>query len=297
MGSIRVAGGGLSRSTARSTVRRCWRFLLAAALLFVGYYNSEGSEIRAFWREEVAGLRAGMFPAPPEFTARYAFGWEGLKAAEAKVDFRRRPGGGWKAEVKGGTTGMVRSLWKLDAEYVSMLGENNWVSRSALLTEIYRSYRVSEEMDFRPGGVRSKRQSTKKGASAANWQNFYVAGLRDMAAAVLLARSHDLADGDSLSLAVFPGEWMYLVRVKVEERETLRWQGEERKVIRLGMQIDWIDKDYSLKPHKKFQRGTVWVSDDDVRLPLRVEVKVFVGSIFAELTELQTLSPTIRRRF
>jgi hypothetical protein len=31
------------------------------------------------------------------------------------------------------------------------------------------------------------------------------------------------------------------------------------------MDIDWIGKDYSLQPHKKFQRGTVWVSDDEVR--------------------------------
>ena len=272
-------------------MRRCGRLLLAASVFSVALHDSEASEFRASWREQAAGLRAGMFPAPPEFTARYAFGWEGLTAAEAKVDWRRRAGGEWQAEVRGGTTGMVRSLWKLDAEYSARVAENNWISRSALLTEIYRSYRVSEEMDFRPGGVRSKRRSTKKGATPADWQNFYVAGLRDMAAAVLLARSHDLATGDSLSLAVFPGEWMYLVRIKVEGRETLLWQGEERKVIRLGLQIDWIDKDYSLKAHKKFQRGRVWVSNDDVRLPLRVEVKVFVGSVFAELIELETLQP------
>lgn len=296
MGAFRVAGSGLSRPAARSAVRRCWQYLLTVAVFSVALHDSEASEFRASWREEAAGLRAGMFPAPPEFTARYAFGWEELTAAEAKVDLRRRPGGEWQAEVKGGTTGMVRSLWKLDAEYSAKVAENNWISRSALLTEIYRSYRVSEEMDFRVGGVRSKRQSTKKGASPANWQNFYVAGLRDMVAAVLMARSHDLADGDKLSLAVFPGEWMYLVRVKVEGRETLRRQGEDRKVIRLGMQIDWIDKDYSLKPHKKFQRGTVWVSDDEVRLPLRVEVKVFVGSVFAELIELQVTSAEVRSR-
>ena len=52
------------------------------------------------------------------------------------------------------------------------------------------------------------------------------------------------------------------------------------------MDIDWIGKDYSLQPHKKFQRGTVWVSDDEVRLPLRVEVKVFIGHVFAELAEV-----------
>ena len=253
------------------------------------------SEIRPSWREEAASLRGGMFPAPPEFTARYEFGWEGLTAAEARVQLLREPGGIWRAEVRGGTSGVVRSLWKLDAEYTARISANHWTSRSALLTERYRSYEVTEEMDFRRGGVRSKRQSTRRGASPANWMNFYVAGLRDMAGALLLARSHDLANGEVLNLAVFPGEWMYLVRLKVEGRESMRWQGEDRKVIRLGMQIDWIDKDYSLKPHKKFQRGTVWVRDDEVRLPLRVEVKVFVGSVFAELVELQTESATRRR--
>ena len=59
------------------------------------------------------------------------------------------------------------------------------------------------------------------------------------------------------------------------------------KVIRCAMDIDWIGKDYSLQPHKKFQRGTVWVSDDEVRLPLRVEVKVFIGHVFAELAEVK----------
>jgi hypothetical protein len=79
---------------------------------------------------------------------------------------------------------------------------------------------------------------------------------------------------------------MYLVRLKVIGRETLRWLGEQRKVIRCAMEIDGIGKDYSLQPHKEFQRGTVWVSDDPLRLPLRIEVKVFVGSVFAELERI-----------
>jgi len=59
------------------------------------------------------------------------------------------------------------------------------------------------------------------------------------------------------------------------------------KAIRVALEIDRISKDYSLSPHKKFQTGTIWVSDDDLRLPLRIEVKVFVGSVFAELVEMK----------
>jgi hypothetical protein len=151
-----------------------------------------------------------------------------------------------------------------------------------VLRENYRRDRAEEMMEFRPGGVRSLRSNTKD-EEPPEWKNFYVPGLRDMAGALLLARSQPLRDGDELALAVFPGEWMYLVRVKVEGRETLRWHGTDRPVIRLSMSIDVINKDLTLRPHSKFQRGTVWVGDDDVRLPLRVEVKVFIGHVFAEL--------------
>jgi hypothetical protein len=233
-------------------------------------------------------LRAGSFPPPPDgLTARYTFGWEGLSAAAAEVKLRRGADGQWIGRVRGGTTGAARSLWKLDADYDTKLAADGWRSLGATLTENYRRYRVVEKMEFPGGGVRSWRESTRKGAGLPKWKNFYVAGIRDMAGALMLARSQPLKNGDRLSLAVFPGDWMYLVRAKVEGREKLRWRGQQRDVIRLSLAIDRINDDYSLSPHKKFQSGTVWVSDDELRLPLRVEVKVFVGHVFAELAEIR----------
>ena len=260
------------------------RILLPAALLL-----SVAAWVRADWRAQAVGLEPGAFPPPPErVQARYVFGWSGIEAASADVRLERGPSGIWNASVRGGTTGAARRLWKLDAEFDSEVAERGWRSVYCTLTEKYQRYRVTETSEFRPGGVRSRRVSTKEGSSPGNWLNFYVPGLRDMAGALLLARSQPLKDGDVLNLAVFPGEWMYLVRVKVLGRGELRWQGEKRKVIRCAMEIDWIGKDYSLQPHKKFHRGTVWVSDDELRLPLRVEVKVFIGHVFAELAEVKT---------
>ena len=258
------------------------RALILAVLAF-----SVGAA-RADWRTEAAALRPGPYPAPPDkLSARYVFGWGGFEAAAADVRLERGTGRTWNATVRGGTTGVVRKLWKLDADYDAEVSEDDWRSRQFTLVEKYKRYRVTETTDFRPGGVRSRRINSKDEGSEPKWLNFYVGGLRDMAGALLLARSQPLAAGDTLKLAVFPGEWMYLVRLKVIGRETLRWRGEQRKVIRCAMDIDWIGKDYSLQPHKKFQRGTVWVSDDEVRLPLRVEVKVFIGHVFAELMEVK----------
>jgi len=258
-------------------------------LLFPGLGLSHAAPAqRPAWQNEVRALGAGDFSPPPPFEARYVFGWEGIRAAEAEVKLQPSRGGRWTGTVRGGTTGAARSLWRLEADYDTIVDGRDWGSVSAKLTEQYRGHRVTEEMDFRRGGVRARRASTRRKASPPKWLNFYVDGLRDMAGALLLARSQPLRTGDRLSLAVFPGEWMYLVRATVEGREKLRWQGEARDTVKISLQIDWIDKEYRLHPHKKFQRGTVWVSDDEVRLPLRVEVKVFVGSVFAELVELQT---------
>ena len=263
-----------------------------------GLVLSGVAQARADWRKEVAALSPGPFAPPPErVQARYQFGWGGIAAAAADVRLERGPGGVWNASVQGGTTGAVRRLWKLDADFQSEVEEKGWRSVYCSLTEIYRRYRVTETSDFRPGGVRSRRVSTREGASPPKWMNFYVRGLRDMAGALLLARSQRLADGDRFGLAVFPGEWMYLVRVNVIQREKIRWRGQSRNVIRCALEIDWIDKDYSLKPHRKFQRGTVWVSDDDLRLPLRIEVKVFIGHVFAELLEVETGHKTTRPGF
>ena len=259
------------------------RILLLAALVLTI------ASVRADWRASAASLQPGSFPPPPDrLRARYVFGWSGFQAAAADVRLERGAGGVWNTSVRGGTTGATRKLWKLDADFESEVAEKGWQTVYCKLTEIYQRYRVTETSEFRPGGVRSRRESTKEGSSPAKWLNFYVAGLRDMAGSLLLARSQPLDEGDTIHLAVFPGEWMYLVRLRVLEREKLRWRGEKRDVIRCALEIDWIDKDYSLKPHKKFQRGTVWVSDDALRLPLRVEVKVFVGHVFAELAGVET---------
>ncbi|MEX1044697.1 MAG: DUF3108 domain-containing protein, partial [Chthoniobacterales bacterium] len=258
--------------TARADLRGVAAILLA--LLVAG-------PLQAGWREEVRGLRAGAFPLLPDLTARYVFGWSGIEAAEADVTLRRGPSGIFTGTVRGGTKGAARTLYKIDADYRTEVGAGDFRSRGFTLIENYRRYRVEEKVEFPPGGARAWRETTRKGAKPPKWKNFYVPGLRDMAGAVLLARSQPLRDGDRLRLAVFPGDWMYAVTLKVERREKIAWRGQKRKAIRVALEIDRINKDYSLTPHKKFHHGTIWVSDDALRLPLRIEVKVFVGHVFA----------------
>jgi len=61
--------------------------------------------------------------------------------------------------------------------------------------------------------------------------------------------------------------------------------------IKLDLQLKRINKHLELEPHRKFRRGTIWVSDDAERLLLRIEAQVFVGTVFAELQSVHFDSP------
>ncbi len=66
--------------------------------------------------------------------------------------------------------------------------------------------------------------------------------------------------------------------------------GKKIRAIRFNVRIQSIETQGPaigrLAPHKKFRSGRVWMSDDGKRIPLRAEVDVFIGSVFAELVKI-----------
>jgi len=87
----------------------------------------------------------------------------------------------------------------------------------------------------------------------------------------------------------FPGDAPFLVEAIVAKHEQVRIASTFRKAIRLDFQIQRIDaknKD-RLAPHGKFRSGSVWISDDENRIPLRAEVYIFIGYVFGELESLR----------
>ncbi len=98
-------------------------------------------------------------------------------------------------------------------------------------------------------------------------------------------RSQPLKDGDKVGLIAFPGDSPYLVEVDVEKRETITVAGQPRPAIRLGFKLQKIETKGGahLVEHQKFRNGTVWLSDDQDRIPLRAEVNIFVGFVYGEL--------------
>jgi len=108
-----------------------------------------------------------------------------------------------------------------------------------------------------------------------------------MFSALLYLRSQPLRQGDVYRVVVYPATNAYLATLTVVGRERLAVEAGDFPAIKLDVQLKKIGKKGELEPHKKFRRASVWVSDDDDRLLLRIVASVFVGNVFAELQSVR----------
>jgi len=227
------------------------------------------------------------FPKIAPFDAEYRFGWEGLSAGGATVHVVSRDGGRLFIMGQGGPNAWIRKLWNYQALYVGESGGNgevpSWfrmdesVSRGDLLSEAY--FKGESFTDCHRGVNEAK-----------PWEQIELHGVRDLFSAMLFVRSQPLKNGDCLRLAVFPDRSPYLVDLTVVGRDTLTLMGKQIPAIRFNLRIQTIETHGehkgSLAPHRKFHSGRIWMSDDVERLPIRAEVDLFVGRVFAEMITL-----------
>ncbi len=234
------------------------------------------------WREEIwkkpgtfATLRPGVF--------RYAFGWSGITAAEADVSATLSPEGRCVLDFSARTTGVVRTMWKMDAKATSSCEPATFRPVKLTQTEEYKKKVVTTVVDFLPEGPLQRRTQEPPEPGSNLVRQFRFPHVHDLNSAVLFIRSQALAQGDSVKLCVYPGSAPYLATATVTGRERLKVAGREWDTIRCDVQLSGIGDDYVLVPHKKFKKATAWVSDDKDRLLLKISAEVQVGSVWAEL--------------
>jgi hypothetical protein len=57
--------------------------------------------------------------------------------------------------------------------------------------------------------------------------------------------------------------------------------------IKVDLKLQRVNKKNELEPHRKFKRATIWLSDDNDRVLLRIESQIFVGTVTAELQSVR----------
>jgi Protein of unknown function (DUF3108) len=228
----------------------------------------------------------GNFTAPPAMHLTYRFGWSGIQAATADIHFFSPTRNTFEVDASGATSGFPRTLFRLDIYHQATENKETLRPIHFFQEEKYRQETVKTNVNFEPDyvtGLREKIPSDRPSKPNV----FKFSPVFDLTTALLWVRSQPLTDGDRESLVVWASNAPYLATVTVVGRDTLKIEGRNQNAIKLDLKLKNIDKKMQLKDHKLFKGGRGWLSDDDKRIPLRIEADIFIGYVFVELESMQ----------
>lgn len=216
----------------------------------------------------------------------YRFGWSGIQAATADIHFFSPTRNTFEVDASGATSGLPRTLFRIDVYHQATENKDTLMPIHFFQEEKYRQATVKTNVDFEPDhvtGLREKIPSDRPSKPSV----FKFAPVFDLTTALLWVRSQPLTDGDTESLVVWASNAPYLATVTVLGRDTLKIDGQKKNAIKLDLKLKGIDKKMRLKDHKLFKGGRGWLSDDDKRIPLRIEADIFIGYVFVELESMR----------
>lgn len=271
--------------------------LMGVALGVDGQKSKQENKVPPAWLKSINLLKAGKEPPLKPCRVRYSLSWNNLvKAGEASIVVRSGEGSDRKLRVLTGeasarSAGAARLLWSYDCELKSEVNQATlrplWFEHS----ETENGETVSYRTDFKSGSVETLRYEKDPVTSKVKTKKrtFKYANVYDLLSAILCLRSLPLKDGKTLTGVVQPFDSPYLVSFEVQGREKRKYLGKEKDTIRLGVKIQKINKDLTLKKYKKMKTATLWVSEDAYRLPLELRADIFVGYVAATLVEREFL--------
>jgi hypothetical protein len=262
--------------------------LILALCLLAGASARGGEE----WRSQVTAAPAGKFTDLPSIAMHFSFGWSNvLKAAEADATIRRK-GSQYHAVVGGKTDGLARALWPLDAQHTATIQASPLKPIRMAQIERYRKSTIETQVRYDATGLDRYRKVTPT-KTPPKWKRVNFAPVYDVISGVLYVRSQPLRIGDKIGVICFPGDSPYIAVVTVKGRENIKCMGKSRPALKLGLEVRKLEvkdkKPTTAVAYEKFKSGTIWVSDDELRLPLRAEVSIFVGFVYGELTGYERL--------
>jgi uncharacterized protein DUF3108 len=258
-----------------------------ATIGLLSLFASTLTSVGGSWQSTLTKDPPGNFPELRPLRATYRFGWAGFTAATSEIHFTKSSENKFQLDGAGRTIGLVRALWKIDAEYHSVTNAETLRPIEARQTENYRSKQIVTHLAFTNNEVTRTRTEAHTSSPGTKARQFRFADLFDMHSAMLYLRSQSLKNGDVYRVVVYPANSAYLATTTVLGREKISVRAGNYKAIKIDLQLKRIGKHMELEPHRKFRRATIWVSDDADRILLRIEGQIFVGTVWAELQSLQ----------
>jgi hypothetical protein len=191
------------------------------------------------WQSTLTPDLPGPFPIRP-FEAEYRLGWAEIDAAKASAaifckDSRILFSG------SGGTTGLARNLYQLDATLDASTECSNLETISSTQVEKYATRTLTTRIEGKNGVLTSLRESTAPGSKPPRWKPVALCPIRDLFAAALFIRSQPLTPGDKVRTLVFPGGAPFLVDIESLGPQKISINGSPREALRLDIKIQSVN--------------------------------------------------------
>jgi hypothetical protein len=219
----------------------------------------------------------------------YSMTWDGrVKAGSFNILFGEKDPRYPKhflVRAYGGSTGWAHALFPYKFNYTSFLNPKTLRPIMFVGTEKERTKLDTLSYRFNSKGVTGTQKKTRDGKVESDESSFPYPYSLDLFSGLLQIRSMPLKNGDEVVMPFHPVATPYLARIQVLGRETHMG----RRCIKLNVGLQKIDDDMSLKQYKKLKTATVWLSDDEWRVPVEINAKVFVGHVRVFLTKHENL--------
>ena len=241
------------------------------------------------WLDEVNIPRTGALDKIAPVKLSYAMTWDGrLNAGSFQLLFGEKDPRYPKhflVRSYGGSTGWAHALFPYKFNSTSFLHPKTLRPIMFVGTEKEKNETDALNYRFTSKGVSGTKKKTENGVTRTRTSKFPYANPLDLFSGLLQIRSMPLKKGDTVVMPFHPVATPYLAKVRVLGRENHRGH----QCIKLNVALQKIDKDLSLKEYKKLKTATVWLSDDQWRVPVEISAKVFVGHVKVLLTKHELL--------
>ncbi len=180
-------------------------------------------------------------------------------------------------KVNGKSAGLLDMMFKVKDEFESYIDQEAIVPLKATKKIKEGKYTDSDFIIF---------DHAAKTASGRRGKTEIVENTQDIISAIYYARSLDMTNakpGEVFPVPFYLDGKTYELRFKFEKRENLKTELGTFKTIKVKPQL------IEGRVFKDNEALTLWVTDDDNKIPIRVESDIFVGSVKADIAEMSGL--------
>ncbi len=240
--------------------------------------------------ENVSVQTVAYTPESTDFqpgTYKYSMCWQGIPVARGQIHVRPSGAGDssfLKVTASAETVSAIDLFYSLDHKSESVFDARTLLPISFFSKQVENSRTKFRSIGFDGKGDISAKlwKQNKKGEEIPEEEHNFHSDHQtfDPISAAFLARSMPIEVGKKLSFDVFTGKHRFLISFEAQDREMIKIDGKKVEAFRV---IPTVKKLTDTEGETKLQSATLWISTDEKRDLLKVESKVFVGRVTAEL--------------